>query len=144
MRKQQGQRLGSDAWYVQEVQLDALNWRGVLGKVVQAGFLSTPVEAVLPVGDQLLQVREVGAELPRCAVGRLIRPADTLKPLLQVIQRAVGDVQREWFGTRRGYRSAPRGSSTPYTSKTCVERVPSASQCGSRRTARPSSITDMA
>src|ERR671933_760920 len=95
--QQQRERPRSLAGDVQEVQINAGYRRGVLRKCVQARLLGAPVEAVPPVRNQVLQVVQVGPELPGRPVRRLIGPADTLQSLSHVDQERVRDVQREWL-----------------------------------------------
>ncbi len=75
----------------------------VLGRRVERGFLGGPVEPVGPVRHQLLQVSELGAVLPACAVD-LIRPPGAGDGGAQRGEVGVGDRDVE---RGRGHRFSP-------------------------------------
>ena len=70
----------------------------VLGKGVEPRFLRAPVEAVVPVVDQRLHVRDVGAVGPGLARGP-VREACAREAFAQIGDCLVGDAQREWLGS---------------------------------------------
>ena len=93
MRHDQRHRVRTDPRYVDEVELDAADWRRVLRELVQPRFLSAPVVPVAPVVHQLLQVRQIGAVLPRRRIRCFIWPAHPTQALSQIGQYVVGDIR---------------------------------------------------
>ena len=61
----------------------------VVGERVQPNFLLAPVKACLPVGDQALEIGEVGAVLPRLAVRRFVGPTRTGESSLEIVEQGV-------------------------------------------------------
>ena len=86
-----GHGVGTLALLVDEVDALALDGGVEVGEGVEAGLGLAPVEAVLPVGHQFLDVVEVGAVVPLGA-GDLIRPAHVVQPVAQVFEHVVGHV----------------------------------------------------
>ena len=66
MREDDWQRVRSLAALVNEVDAQAIDVSAKVGKVVEHLLLRPPVEFVLPVGFQALQVVQVGARVPAC------------------------------------------------------------------------------
>ena len=90
----QGQGVRSLSLLVDEVDLPAVYRRLEVGEAVDQRLLLPPVEVVLPVLDQLLDVVHIGAVLPPDA-RQLIGPAGALQPPLQIIQHRIGDFNLE-------------------------------------------------
>src|SRR5258708_3998408 len=80
--EEQRRRVLSPARLVDEMQLDAADRNRELAKAVDARFLRAPVEAFLPIGDDLLEVREALAARPRLE-GRLLGEGWAREPRLQ-------------------------------------------------------------
>ena len=99
MREQQRHRLRAAALDVQVVQVDAMQRHRELREGVEPRFLGAPVEATVPVLDQLLEVADIRAGGPRRA-GRLVGKAGAGQTLAHVGDGAVGDVEMEgtWCG----------------------------------------------
>ena len=83
---------------------------------VQLALLCAPVEPVAPVGDERLQIGEVGAVVP-AGSGNLIRKAGAGEPRLEIAQRLVRNLNLEGHdgvatragGARGGVRRRLRG-----------------------------------
>ena len=75
-----------------------------LPKAVEGRFLRAPVEAIAPVGDEVLQVGDAAAGRPG-RPRRLVRPANARQPLPQVAQRLVGNMQSEGLWERLAHGS---------------------------------------
>jgi hypothetical protein len=74
------------------VHIDVVDRGDELGELVDGLLLRPPVEAVEPVGDELLQVAEVGPVLPRPGgAGDLVGPAHPPEPGGQVVEDVVAD-----------------------------------------------------
>src|SRR5262249_52639783 len=94
VREEERQRVGPDAWLVDEVNVDAGDRRRELTEAIQGRFVGPPIVLVAPVRNELFHVREVGAVAPRLT-RRFVRPAHALEPRAHVGQHAVGHVDRE-------------------------------------------------
>src|SRR6266852_925425 len=79
-----------------EVQVDAVDPGLELRPGVEDGFLPAPVVLVRPVGDQLLEVSEVGAVVPAGA-GDLVRPACPLETVLEVQKHGLIYIDPKWL-----------------------------------------------
>ena len=88
-----GHGVGAFALFVDEVDALALDGGVEVGEGVEAGLGFAPVETVAPVGDQFLDVVQVGAVIPFGA-GDFVGPAHVGQPVLQVFQYII----------RNGYR----------------------------------------
>jgi hypothetical protein len=97
VRQQEWHGIGSFARDVQEVHVDAVQRRLVLGEGVEPRLLCAPVEVPLPVVDQLLHVPDVAAVGPR-RPRRLVRETGAREALAQIGDRGIRHVQRERFG----------------------------------------------
>ncbi len=89
-----------------EVQIDAVERRAVIGQLVQRLFPPAPVIAVAPVGGQLSYIREVRPLAPAGRGRRLVRPPGAGQPRLQVTQILVGKVDFQRF-RHRGHHAKP-------------------------------------
>src|SRR4030095_5680523 len=69
----------------------------MVSEPVQRGLLRAPVEPVQPVLRERAQVAGVGAELPLAGEG-LVAPPRADETLAQVVQRRLGNVDREGRG----------------------------------------------
>ena len=76
---------------MEEVDALAVDFRRGRFERVEACLLRAPVERVLPVGEQRLEVSELGAHLPADA-GELIRKARPREALAEVVENGLGDV----------------------------------------------------
>ena len=104
--EQERHRVGVGRAYVDEVHVQPVDRGGEVIELVEAAFLGAPVEAVLPVGKQVLQIGAIGAVLPGLTRPR-VREARAREPLPQVRQRGVGhrDTERpNRLGVARGRR----------------------------------------
>ena len=90
----QRQWVRSLALLMDEVDLPPVHRGLEVGEAVDQRLLLSPVEVVLPVLDQLLDVVHVGAVLPPDA-RQFVRPAGTLQPPLQVIQHRIRNFNLE-------------------------------------------------
>ena len=106
MREQQRYRVRAFALLVNEVEVDAAQRDLELPKAVEDRFLRAPVEAIAPVGDEVLQVGDAAAGRPG-RPRRLVRPANARQPLPQVAQRLVRNMQSEglWQRLAHGWSS---------------------------------------
>ena len=69
--------------------VDAGKRHGVLPEGVELRLLGTPVEAVSPVVEQLLQIRDAGPRRPRFE-RRLVGEAGSREALPQILQDRLG------------------------------------------------------
>ena len=81
--------------------------RHVVVEAVQLALVDAPVVLVAPVGDQLLEIRAVGAVRPRLA-RRIGRPARQVETVAQVVELLVGDTDLERLDVTLGGDRAPR------------------------------------
>jgi hypothetical protein len=104
----QGQGVGFGGADVEEVDVLPVDGGGELGELVEPGLLLGPVVAVGPVPGQLFQVAEGHPAGPADA-GQLIRPAGAGKPVTEVVQVGLGDVDPEGSDLGVGVGSAGHG-----------------------------------
>ena len=87
-----GNGAGPVALHVEEVDVDVADLGHELRELVDGLLLGPPVEAVPPVGHELLQVAEIGAVLPRPGrAGDLVGPPHPGEPGGQVVEDVVAD-----------------------------------------------------
>ena len=104
-----------------EVDVDAADVRGVLRKRVQLRFLRSPIEARSPVACELLKVDQIGAELPRLAVRRLVWPADMVETLPEIRQCFVGHMQPERSRLDPSWLASPVTSARVPPVRACLQ-----------------------
>ena len=92
MRQQQRHGAWPFATHMQEMQINAVKFGTELRKGVQRGFLRTPIETLLPIGQQIAQIGDACAVSPG-RFRRLIRQARQRQAGLQILQRCIGDMQ---------------------------------------------------
>ena len=111
MHQQQGAGVGALAGDVEEVQVDAVQVDGGLRKGVQPRFLGAPIEAVLPIGDEVARRIQVGAIGPGLA-RRLVGEAGAGEAFAQIVDGGVGHAQGEGLRLRDhgGRPSSPSAS----------------------------------
>src|SRR4029450_13199172 len=90
-----------DAAHVDEVDTEIGDARLPLGGGVERRLGGAPVVAVVPMGDQLAQVRQVRPVRP-ARVGDLVGEARAGKALAQVREHRVGDVDEEGLDVHAG------------------------------------------
>jgi hypothetical protein len=64
-------------------------------ELIEGRFSLAPVIGMQPVGDELLQIIEIGTGIPACTL-HLIGLARVFQPQLQVTQHFLGDIDHEW------------------------------------------------
>ena len=101
MGEDQGHSVPADRPFVNEVDAQVPDLRSELVEAVQPALLGAPVESVRPVRDQTLEVRKIGALLPRPA-RRLIRPTRPSQPGLEVREDVIGNPDRERLDVEGG------------------------------------------
>jgi hypothetical protein len=79
---------------VEEVDVLPVDGGRELGERVEAGLLCPPVERRAPVLGELLQVVERDSVVPPC-IGELVGPASAGKPVAQVVDVGLGNVDVE-------------------------------------------------
>src|SRR6266516_3935866 len=92
----QRERTRATPTLMHEVDGQALNVGGELGKGVQATLLRAPIEGGCPVANQISQVVEIHAAGPAW-VWQRVRPPGVSEPRSQVVEDLVRDVNSEWF-----------------------------------------------
>ena len=83
------------AAFVDEVNANVVHLGFEVSKPIEIGFVLTPVIGIEPVGNQFLQVAEIGTGVPT-AVLYLIGPAGVFQSLPQVSQQLWRNVDSEW------------------------------------------------
>jgi len=66
MQEQEWYGVGSFASFVDEMDIEAVNVSLEVGEAVDGLLLRSPVEVVLPIGDERFQVSQVGTVIPAC------------------------------------------------------------------------------
>ena len=89
VRQRQRHGRGHGRSLVDEVDLEPVDVRRVLRQLIEAPLLGPPVEAGLPVGDELFQVRQVRAVVPPRS-GDLVREARHREARLEIREHRVG------------------------------------------------------
>ena len=95
MRKQQRHGAWPFATHMQEMQINAMQLGAELRKGIQRGFLRTPIETPLPIGQQIAQIGDACAVFPG-RFRRLIRQARQRQAGLQILKRRIGYLQAKW------------------------------------------------
>ena len=106
-----------------------------LGERGQRRLLRRPVEAVGPVGDELAQVVEVGAERPVRIIGR-IGPARPTQPGAEVLERGGRRARRERLDGRHGGHAKARHRHDRAAAGAGVDHVPPGRGCPDRGSCR--------
>ena len=96
MAEDNWQRVAAFAAFVDEVNAEAIHISAKLGQLVELGLLCPPVELIVPVIRQTLQVIEVRAVVSACTTD-FIRPARSLQALLQVVKHCFRYLYLERF-----------------------------------------------
>src|SRR5690606_30779390 len=111
VEQEERERSRAVATDVVKVDVDAIDFREVLGEAVEGGFVSAPVIAVAPVVAQFADVLDIGAVVPAGA-GYGVGPPSAGKASAKVVEDCVGDVDLERPGRHaRIVRSAAGESS---------------------------------
>ena len=79
------------------MQVNVVQWHLELRELIEGGFLSTPIEAVLPVGHQITNIIDAAAVSPWIA-RRRIRKTGKAEPILQVSDGRVGNFKLKLLG----------------------------------------------
>ena len=119
MHQQQGHRVGADAGDVQVVQVDPVQRHHELREGIEACLLGAPIEAVLPMGEQALEIVDIGPEGPWLA-GCLVGQAGEGEAGLEIGDRRIRDGQGEgarlrghWVGPPAVRRARPGAGVKP-------------------------------
>src|SRR6476659_3142520 len=91
-----------------EVNFETVDGGLVVIEFVQLPLLGTPVEAVAPVGDERLEIREVGAVVP-AGCWNFIRKARAGQPRLEIAQRLLRDLNLKGHDSVATGAGAARG-----------------------------------
>ena len=94
MGDEQGQRIGSLATLVDQMNPEPINGGAEVGEAVQCCLLGAPVKLVAPVVNQLLDIGQIRAIVPRCS-WNVIGPAGASKALAEICQHLVRNVDGE-------------------------------------------------
>jgi hypothetical protein len=95
-----------------EVDVEAIDLRLELRKLIELALLSAPVEARPPVGHQLAEIREVGAVIPARPFN-LAGKARACQAIFQVRQHGVGNGDLERDDRGRPLRKDAAGEAGP-------------------------------
>ena len=94
MRENERKRIRPLAALVDEMDAGIFHLGPKVMELVEGLLTLAPVELGMPVGDELLQIINIGASVPAYAL-HLIGPARVFQTHLQVAQHFLGDVDRE-------------------------------------------------
>ena len=95
VRDRDRHRVGILRSLMDEVNIETVDRRRELVELIESPLGRAPVELLLPVRDELFEVREVRSVVPIRA-GDLTREARARQPLLEIREDAVSDVDLEW------------------------------------------------
>jgi len=90
----QGERRRSVSANVDEMDPKPVDVGAEMGKLVEPAFLSAPIETVVPVGHQVLEISKIRAVVPT-AVAHLIRPSRSSQTLPEVTKGRLRDFNGE-------------------------------------------------
>ncbi len=94
MQQDERHRVGTDAFDMQIMKVDAFERDAELRKGVQGSFFGPPVKFGAPVFREFAKITDIGAIGP-CITGRLIGKARSSKAVAEVGDVGVRDMKRE-------------------------------------------------
>jgi hypothetical protein len=119
VRQDERKRMGSLAALVDKVDADIIDQALEVSEPIEFRLLSASVVAVLPIGDESAEIIEVDACVPGRAF-HLVRPSRVLKPLRQIAQHLVSNVDPEpvdLVGSHKAAFGYLRRAETPSTAR---------------------------